>query len=280
MIKVEALSVNQSVENPDGPQFAEQDFSPEFSGESRTRMIGRVDMTPLETLRSLNEELRSFFDERSRLHSHPIYRNGDGIPYGIGGKVILGGGLMAPRLSLQDLSYWLNRKGYDVIELPYPNFESPEVRAKMIKMEVKRAKEQGLTVNYIGVSKAGYDGYLAIKEVADDLDTIITLGSPTNFPIKLHPLVHDFYWLVRLGSSDEALVREVFANGHSEALRRVRKVSIIGQYDRIVQGHGDWRGLADEEYVVPTTHCGLAERPETYQVISEVLASGQEAKAA
>lgn len=279
-MKVEALSVTQSVVSPESPRIAEQVFSSELLDDPRVRMIGRMDMTSWEAVRSLNGELTSFFDERSRLHSHPIYRNGDGISQGSGEKVILGGGLMAPRLSLQDLSYWLNRKGYDVIELSYPNFESPEVRAKMIKREVKRAKEQGLTVNYIGVSKAGYDGYLAIKEIADDLDTIITLGSPTNFPIKLHPLVHDFYGLVRLGSSDEALVREVFANGHSEALRRVRKISIIGQYDRIVRGYGNWSGLADEEYVIPTTHCGLAERAETYQIIAQVLAARQEAKAA
>ena len=92
--------------------------------------------------------------------------------------------------------------------------------------------------------------------------------------------MYEFYGWVRFGRSDEPLARKVLTNGYSEALSKVRKVSIIGEFDEIAHGYGNWRGLADEEYVVPAKHMNIAEIPETYQIIGQVLATNNGAKAA
>ena len=259
------------------PLEAERSIIPqELLGESPPRMIARRSMGPLEAISSFNREALSFIPEKLGLYSHPIYRNRDMIPQGNGETIMISGGLMAPGFSFDDLSYWLNTRGYRVVKLPFPNMEQPEVRAEMIQESVREERKHSFKITYIGQSKAGYDAYVT----PDDIDTIITLGSPTNFPIELHPFVHNFYGLVSGNGSEESLVRKVLTNGYSEALGKVRKVSIIGEYDEIDQGRGNWSGLADEEYSVPTTHFGLSESPQAYQIIGQVLASQSEVKAA
>ena len=264
----EALSGHPTFERTYSPRQVEQVSPP--------RMITRMHMTPGEAFSSFYRELRSYPVRGSKLHSHPVFRSGEGTHQGVGRTAILGGGLAAPDFSLSSMSYWLNMRDYRVVVLPSPNVESPEERAEMISKTVEKERRESDEIIYIGDSKAGFEIYLA----TEGIDTIITLGSPTNFPIELHPFVYEFYSFVRAGKSDESVVRKVLTNGYSRALSEVRIVSIIGEKDEIVRACGNWSGLATVKYIVPAKHMNITEIPQTYQVIDQELALNDGAKAA
>ncbi len=226
--------------------------------------------------------------EAALLHISPVYY-GLGFPPGDGSAVIVLPGFLLTDVYLAELWAWLYRMDYK----PYfsgigRNADCPNLLIRRsLNATIDRArKETGRKVHLIGHSLGGIIAMSAGAQRPDDVESVITLGSPFRGPVA-HPNI------IRLAEYVRSAIQERHGSGvlpscytgrcscefvnclDSRMPRRVKMTAIYTRTDAIV----DWRycvtGDPEIDFEVPGTHVGMVFNPSVYALIAKRLEQAQ-----
>jgi pimeloyl-ACP methyl ester carboxylesterase len=213
-----------------------------------------------------------------------VYR-GEGVTRGHGEPVIVVPGFLGSVAGLHELTDWLARIGYSVSDPGFRrNAMCPDTLLELLVRRIGRVyAERGQRVALIGHSLGGSLARAAASRAPQQVERVITLGSPLR-EMRAHPLVAELARVLAALAPSPHLPHE----GHvhdatcscelAEALGHplpdsVRRTVIYSRFDGVV----DWRtcieGDADVDVEVPGTHIGLIFNAQVYAAIARSLAS-------
>ncbi len=197
-------------------------------------------------------------------------------PKGRGQPVLVFPGYGAGDASTSVLRAYLRYLGYTVRgwDLGRNGGDVPALIPQVVALVAGVAREFEQRVRLIGWSLGGYLAREAARERPDDVERVVTLGSPVIGGPK-YTAVAEVYR--RRGYDLDAIEREVAAR--SRFPLQVPVTAVYSKADRIVA----WRACVDqaapnvENVEVRTTHLGLGFAPGVYRIIAQRLAEGVEA---
>ena len=128
--------------------------------------------------------------EAASLRRSPVFR-GLGLPPGDRRPVLLIPGFMAGDASLGTMSQWLRRAGYCTHRTGIrANFDCSEEACKRLEARLEHmAERHDERVVIIGQSRGGVFARALGARRPDLVSAIVTLGSPTQSMLAVHPLV-------------------------------------------------------------------------------------------
>jgi pimeloyl-ACP methyl ester carboxylesterase len=217
--------------------------------------------------------------------------DGEGVPRGDGGPVLLVPGFLAGDPSLATMAGWLKRLGYRPCRSRMrANVDCTTRALDRLEGELERlAERHGRAVAIVGQSRGGTMARGLAMRRPDLVHTVVTLGSPLTDQMAIHPLVR--VQVTALGALGTFGVPGLFGRGcesgdccaetreHASSAfpAGIRFVSVYSRTDGIV----DWRACLDpdaEPVEVRSSHIGMSVHPDVFRVVGRVL--GERAPAA
>ena len=222
--------------------------------------------------------------EAAALRRSPVYR-GLGLPPGDRRPVLLIPGFMAGDASLGTMANWLRRAGYCTHRTGIrANLDCSEEACRRLEARLEHmAGRHGERVVIIGQSRGGVFARALGARRPDLVSAIVTLGSPTQSMLAVHPLVLAQIGVVSaLGTAHlpgmfrVSCLRGKCCEHFRSAMRgpfpdEVGYVSVYSRSDGIV----DWRSCLDPaatDYVeIPASHCGMSLNHHAYRTVAVAL---------
>lgn len=209
---------------------------------------------------------------------------GDGVPDGGGQPVLLISGFMAGDDSLGLMARWLKRTGHRParagiawnVDCSSKSLERLERRIEVL------AERSGQKVAIVGQSRGGSFARVLATRRPDLVSGIVTLGSPLNSSLDVHPIVRGSIYLVgAIGTvGAPGLFRHSCLWGdccksfweelESDFPPGVGFVSVYSRTDGIVR----WNACLDpaaEHVEVRASHVGMAVSAEVYRAVAATL---------
>jgi triacylglycerol lipase len=223
--------------------------------------------------------------EAASLRRSPVF-NGLGLPPGERRPVLLIPGFLAGDASLGTMANWLRRAGYCTHRTGIrANLACSEQACRRLEARLEHmAGRHGERVVIIGQSRGGVFARALGARRPDLVSAIVTLGSPTQSMLAVHPLVLAQIGLVsalgtaRLpGMFRVSCLRGKCCEPFRSAMRgpfpdEVGYVSVYSRSDGIV----DWRSCldpeADECVEVSASHCGMGVNAQAFLAVANALA--------
>ena len=218
------------------------------------------------------------------LRTSPVYL-GLGVPRGDKAGVIVVPGFLGTDAYLWEMNLWLRRIGYTAYMSRIGwNAECLNVLTERLSATIDKAyAETGRKVHLIGHSLGGVLSRSIAVRKAEQIESIITLGSPFR-GVRSHPLVLDRADDVRNYMLRER--RKEWPDCYTgfctcEAVKAmtapmpeaIRQTAIYTKTDGVV----DWQVCVSENaatnFEVNGTHVGLAFNPKVYELIAQRLAA-------
>jgi triacylglycerol lipase len=233
--------------------------------------------------------MTSYADYLYQMHTlmrDPLYR-GVEVPRGNGEPILLIPGFLAGDWSLFILGEWLNRLGYQVYYSGIDwNISCPQKTSTLLRWRLEYvAAETQQSVTLIGHSLGGVLARFLAAGVSQRVRQVITLGSPIDGSMRIHPLVPLTFKIIQhvQGFSRRSLplppcAKDVqcscdFVKGaFASLLPEVRFTAIYSKQDEIV----DWQACIDVakvNYEVCGQHIGLIVNPAVYRLLGQLLTS-------
>lgn len=220
-----------------------------------------------------------------RLRLSPIYY-GVGIPRGAGQPVLLVPGFMAGDLLMLELHRWLTRIGYrsHLSNIAWNN-DCPDRTAQALASRLKNIRRRsGMRVRLIGHSLGGMLAKSLVQDCPEQIDRIITLGSPFRSLVRAHPAIVGI-WDQLKGVPSGLVGRNLHRScgtGHclcgfvrNLITPQARPVPQFAVYSR-TDGVADWTSCVEpdarDNTEVRCTHIGMICHPAVYQAIALRLA--------
>ena len=128
--------------------------------------------------------------EWASLRLHPVYY-GVGVPRGRREPVLLIPGFMSGDLMMLEMHRWLRRIGYrsSLSRITWNNDCPNLTGSKLIHRVRALADKTGRRVVLVGHSLGGMLAKSIVQEVPEDVELVITLGSPFRSLVKAHPAI-------------------------------------------------------------------------------------------
>jgi len=226
--------------------------------------------------------------EAMLLHVSPVYY-GAGVPSGDGSAVVVIPGFLGTDIYLMEMHAWLARLGYKAyfsgIGL---NAECPNLLIKRrLNETIDRARaETGRKIHLIGHSLGGIIARSAAAQRPDDVESVITLGSPFRGTV-VHSRVLRAAEMVRLHILDKhgpGVLPDCYTGrctcNFLDSLKRdlpgsVSETAIYTRSDGVVDWEYCITGDPAVDLEVPGTHLGLAFNPTVYDAIAWRLAGAR-----
>ncbi len=223
--------------------------------------------------------------ELAALLIDPVWR-GAGVAVGGGRSVLLVPGFLASDRSLLLMAHWLRRRGYR----PWTGGMranrdcADRTVARLADRLEARVAATGERVAIIGQSRGGVFARALGARRPDLVSAIVTLGSPTQSMLAVHPLVLAQIGLVSaLGTAHlpgmfrVSCLRGKCCEHFRSAMNgpfpdEVGYISLYSRSDGIV----DWRSCldseADECVEVSASHCGMGVNAQAFLAVANALA--------
>jgi triacylglycerol lipase len=223
--------------------------------------------------------------EAAALRRSPVFR-GLGLPPGDRRPVLLIPGFMAGDASLGTMAQWLRRAGYCTHRTGIrANLDCSEEACKRLEARLEHmADRHDERVVIVGQSRGGVFARALAARRPDLVSAIVTLGSPTQSMLAVHPLVLAQIGLVsalgtaRLpGMFRVSCLRGACCEDFRSAMtgpfpNHVGYVAVYSRSDGIV----DWRSCldpdADEQVEVSASHCGMGVNAQAFLAVANALA--------
>jgi pimeloyl-ACP methyl ester carboxylesterase len=223
--------------------------------------------------------------EAAALRRSPVFR-GLGLPPGERRPVLLIPGFMAGDASLGTMAQWLRRAGYCTHRTGIrANLDCSEEACRRLEARLEHmAERHGERVVVIGQSRGGVFARALAARRPELVAGIVTLGSPTQSQLAVHPLVLAQVGLVSaLGTAHvPRMFRWSCLRGECCAEFRgalsapipddVGYVAIYSRSDGIVQ----WRSCLDPEadalVEVNASHCGMGVNAQAFLAVADAMA--------
>ena len=222
--------------------------------------------------------------EAAALLRDPVLR-GHGLRDGRGRPVLLIPGFLAGDASLGPMAGWLKRAGYRPTRAGIrANVDCSGTLVPRLEERLERVvRDQGMRAVVIGQSRGGALAKVLAVRRPELVAGIVTLGSPQQAPLAVHPLVRlQLRAVGTLGSlGAPGLFRRSCMDGECcagfwEQLAGpipagVGFVAVYSKSDGIV----DWRACldpcADEQVEIGASHIGMAVNPAAWKAIASAL---------
>jgi len=212
--------------------------------------------------------------EYLRLIRDPVYR-GIEVPPGLGRPVLLIPGFLAGDWTLRTPFAWMRRLGYKprMAGVTF-NVQYSEVMLRpLFDTLAALHRKTGARVSLVGHSRGGVLAKVLSHRKPEQVEQVITLGSPLRNPFDVHPLT--------MAGVRAAHVFNVVRYGHpaSVEMRFLRdlaaepKVPITSIYSRS-DGVVSWKACLRSDLnaiEVKGSHLGLAINPEVYRILAHLL---------
>ena len=223
--------------------------------------------------------------EAAALRLSPVFR-GLGLPPGERRAILLIPGFMAGDASLGTMAQWLRRAGYCTHRTGIrANLDCSEEACRRLEARLEHmAKRHGERVVVIGQSRGGIFARALAARRPELVAGIVTLGSPTQGMLAVHPLVLAQVGLVSaLGSARMrgrfrwSCLRGTCCEVFRAALQGpvsddVGYVAVYSRSDGIVQ----WRSCLDPEadalVEVNASHCGMGVNAQAFLAVADAMA--------
>jgi len=222
--------------------------------------------------------------EHAALRRSKVWQ-GKGVPKGDGAPVLLIPGFLAGDPSLRMMAHWLKELGYRPCRARMKiNVDCTTRALDRLEAELEELHaEHGRKVAIVGQSRGGAMARLLAARRPELVSGIVTLGSPLNDQLAVHPLVRGgVFGVGLLGTLGVpglfshgcqwgeccAGTRELAAERFPEG---VGFVSVYSKTDGIV----DWHACLDEHATlaeVDASHIGMAFSVPTYRAVAKSLA--------
>ncbi len=222
-----------------------------------------------------------------QLRFHPAYY-GLTVPHGGGEPVLLIPGFLSNDAMMIDMHRWLRRIGYrpHFSRVSF-NVDCPDETARYLAGRVQTIRaETGARVRIVGHSLGGMLARSLVQRIPDDIDRVITLGSPFRDLVRAHPAVVGLWERIKeaKGKLVGRNLRPSCATGHCLCTfvenildpepRDVPQFAIYSPKD----GVAHWESCLSEDPemndAVDCTHVGMAFHGEVYQIIARRLNEG------
>ncbi len=222
--------------------------------------------------------------EAAALLRDPVLR-GEGLRDGRGRPALLIPGFMAGDGSLAPMADWLRRAGYRPSKAGMlSNIGCAGTGHDRLEQRLERlVAEQGQRAVVIGQSRGGSMAKVLAVRRPDLVCGLVTLGSPHQQPLAVHPLVRMSVETVgRLGSlgvpglfKRNCLDGECCASFWDDlAAPTAPGVGFVAVYSRS-DGIVHWRACldpaADEQVEIGSSHCGMAVSPAAWRAVAKAL---------
>jgi pimeloyl-ACP methyl ester carboxylesterase len=218
--------------------------------------------------------------------------NSDGVPGGDGSPVLLVPGFLAGDLSLSLMAKWLKRIGYRPCRAGIvANIDCTARAIERLEGHLDRLTERhGRPVTVIGHSRGGSMARVLAVRRPEQVECVISMGSPVTDQLAVHPLVRAHVETVALlgslgmpgmfshGCSYGECCEQVRAQAAGPFPDQVGFTSIYSRSDGVV----DWRACLDSaarHVEVGSSHIGMAVNAEVYRVVADTLAFRRSAAA-
>jgi pimeloyl-ACP methyl ester carboxylesterase len=223
--------------------------------------------------------------EAAALRRSPVFR-GLGLPPGDRRPVLLIPGFMAGDASLGTMAQWLRRAGYCTHRTGIrANLACSEEACRRLEARLEHmAERHDERVVIIGQSRGGVFARALAARRPDLVSAIVTLGSPTQSMLAVHPLVLAQIGLVsalgtaRLpGMFRVSCLRGACCEDFRSAMAGAfpREVGYVAVYSRS-DGVVDWRSCldpeADDQVEVRASHCGMGVNAQAFLAVANALA--------
>lgn len=219
------------------------------------------------------------------LRASGVYR-GEGVPRGNDEPVIVVPGFLGSYAGLRELTGWLRRIGYLVVDPGFQrNIECPDTLLDRLQRRIALLRAYtNQRVRLIGHSLGGSLARAAAFRMPDDVEQVITLGSPLH-EMRAHPLVIDLARLLEAVTPSRHAPHAGHEHGATcacelaEALAldpppSVRRTAIYTRRDGVVDWHSCREEDSSVDVAVDATHLGLVVNAAVYRTIARVLAAG------
>jgi pimeloyl-ACP methyl ester carboxylesterase len=226
--------------------------------------------------------------EHAALRRDPVL-DGEGVPRGDGGPVLLVPGFLAGDPSMATMAGWLKRLGYRPCRAQMRvNVDCTARGLERLETSLASlAEEHGRKVTIVGQSRGGTMARLLAVRRPDLVEQIVTLGSPLTNQLAIHPVVRA--QATALGVLGTLGVPGLFRYGclYGDCCAEVREqatgpfpedvgfVSVYSRSDGIV----DWRSCLDpaaDHVEVSASHIGMAVNAQVFRAVAGALAAGRE----
>jgi pimeloyl-ACP methyl ester carboxylesterase len=217
------------------------------------------------------------------LRASRVYR-GEGVRRGHGEPVIAVPGFLGSYGGLHELTDWLSRIGYAVIDPGFErNIECPDALLELLERRIVGAHEDhGQRVRLVGHSLGGSLARAAAVRMPEHIEQVITLGSPLR-EMRDHPLVAELARLLAALAPSPHRAHSGHEHGPTcscemaDALGQplspsVRRTAIFSRHDGVVDWRTSMEGDASVDVEVAGTHVGLVVNVGAYEAIARVLA--------
>jgi pimeloyl-ACP methyl ester carboxylesterase len=227
--------------------------------------------------------------EHAALQRDPVLQ-GEGVPRGDGGPVLLVPGFLAGDPSMTTMARWLKRLGHRPCRAEIRiNVDCTARGVERLEGSLERlAERHGRKVAIVGQSRGGAMARVLAVRRPDLVHEIVTLGSPLTNQLAIHPFVRAQATLVgvlgtlgvpglfRYGCQYGDCCAEIREQATGAFPENVPFTSVYSRSDGIV----DWRACLDpaaEHVEVRASHVGMAVNREVFRVVGETLGGGRPA---
>jgi pimeloyl-ACP methyl ester carboxylesterase len=213
--------------------------------------------------------------ELTALLGDPVFR-GRGVPRGDGRPVLLVPGFLSGDWALRVLHGWLGRIGYKAhfSGIQFNVRTSEHVLAGLRHRLTEVESQAGSRVSLVGHSRGGLLAKVLAQRRPDDVEQVITLGSPLADQLDIAPLTQAAVGVVRT-ANEIALGRRLRSEGRfSYDLQQppaVPTTSIYTRSDDVVNFRSSIRPDIPS-IAVWGSHNGLVINPEVYRLLGRLLA--------
>jgi pimeloyl-ACP methyl ester carboxylesterase len=227
--------------------------------------------------------------EHAALQRDPVLQ-GEGVPRGDGGPVLLVPGFLAGDPSMTTMARWLKRLGHRPCRAEIRiNVDCTARGVERLEGSLERlAERHGRKVAIVGQSRGGAMARVLAVRRPDLVHEIVTLGSPLTNQLAIHPFVRAQATLVgvlgtlgvpglfRYGCQYGDCCAEIREQATGPFPEDVPFTSVYSRSDGIV----DWRACLDpaaEHVEVRASHVGMAVNREVFRVVGQTLGGGRPA---
>ena len=224
--------------------------------------------------------------EWASLRLHPVYY-GVGVPRGRREPVLLIPGFMSGDLMMLEMHRWLRRIGYrsSLSRITWNNDCPNLTGSKLIHRVRALADKTGRRVVLVGHSLGGMLAKSIVQEVPEDVELVITLGSPFRSLVKAHPAIIGIRDKRKLAQGG-LIGRNLHAScgtGHCTCtfvrnMNTPRPVTVpqYAVYSK-KDGVAEWTSCIDSDPArnieVTCSHIGMVFDPRVYRAVADRLAA-------
>ncbi len=229
--------------------------------------------------------------EAARLLRDPVLR-GQGLRDGRGRPVLLIPGFLAGDGSLSLMATWLRRTGYRPRGAGIvANVDCSAAALRRLEPRLEELVERhGRPAVIVGQSRGGSLARVLAQRRPELVRGIVTLGSPSQDTLAIHPLVRlqveGIAVLGRLGAPglfkrsclDGACCESFWADLAAPLPTGIGSVSIYSRSDGVVDWHACVDPAADANVEIAASHCGMAVSPAAYRAVANALESFEDSE--